>query len=181
MNPYIVDIDDFSEGNSNEALFLLSQIKKRLPGFKATLFTVVGFCSYSFVVRMRELWPWLDMAPHGMFHDPDTECLNWTREDCARCLDLSEAMGLTKGFRAPGWRLSPAGYLELKRRGYWVADKPENAAIRPEGMRCYWLDAPNKLHFHVQNNKFLNGLEESMEQILALDRTRDFAFIRDLF
>jgi hypothetical protein len=179
MEPYIVDIDDFSERNNGE--LLLIRIKTMVPSFKATLFTPVGLSSLYFIEAMRKRFTWLDLAPHGLYHDPITECLNWTREDCARCLDLSESMGLTRGFRAPGWRLSPVGYLELQRRGYWVADKPENSGVRPEGMKCYFVDSPNKFHFHVQNNKFHNGLEESMEQILALDRTRDFAFIRDLF
>jgi hypothetical protein len=179
MEPYIVDIDDFHE--ENDGLLLLERIKTVLPEFKATLFTVVGLCSWRFIESIREHYPWLDMAPHGMVHDLTRECAVWTREECARCLDLSEEMGLTKGFRAPGWRISEGTYQELNCRGYWVADLMGNAACRPSGMKYYVLDAPNKLHFHVQNNKFCNGLEESMEKILALDRARPFAFIRDLF
>ena len=182
MEPYIVDIDDFHE--ANDGLLLLEKIKSHLPEFKATLFTVVGLCSWRFIESILVHYPWLDMAPHGMVHDLTRECAAWTREECARCLDLSEAMGLTKGFRAPGWRVSEGTYRELNRRLYWIADRPENAGAIPKGMRAYFLDAPNKLHFHVQNGErglCQNGLEQSMEKILSLDRSRPFAFIRDLF
>jgi len=177
VKPYVVDVDDVTEDSNR--LDLLRRIKDALPKFKATLFVIPALCSLRFLREMRE-YDWLDLYPHGWRHT-EGECAEWTEQDVDQYMDIYLAMGfLGAGFKAAGWRLSADGYRALLGYGWWLADHTDHNAKRPKGLRTYLVDDPGrKFHFHVQNNVFHNGLEESLERILALDKDRDFAFCRD--
>jgi hypothetical protein len=178
IQPFVVDVDDVTE--QSHRLDLLERIKKELPEFKATLFVIPALCSIRFIQGLRE-FDWLEAMPHGWRHNTDRECEDWTEGETLLYLETYEAMGFSyKGFKAPGWRLSDAAYWSLYDESWWLADHPDHNAKRPAGLRTYLLDEPDrKLHFHVQNNSFKNGLEESLDFILALDKNRDFAFCRE--
>jgi len=174
---YIVDIDDFHQTNTGWQY--LEQIKKAIPGFKANLFTVVGRCTHEFIKEMQQVG-WIDMIPHGWLHETPRECANWNYGDCMEYLRKCAALDLTKGFKAPGWQIPDVMYHAAHEMGYWIADQPYNHHRRPSFNRVYLLDNPMKLHFHIQN-VCGNGLQESMDKLLALPKDADFSFIKDSF
>lgn len=174
---YLVDVDDFYE--TNHRLDLIDEIKFRLPDFKATMFTVIGRCSLAWLRFVQEQYPWLDMVPHGLVHSTARECEAWDYLTSIHYLNFADGLGITRGFKAPGWQISDAMYQALQVKGYWVADQEYNNHRRPAGLRAYLLDSPDKLHFHVQN-VCGNGLEESLDKILSLDNARGFGFVKDV-
>jgi hypothetical protein len=175
MQPLVIDIDDFHE--ENHRLDLLLRIKRELPKFKATLFVIPALCSLRFLREMRE-YTWLDLYAHGWRHT-DRECEDWTGYEMVSYMSIYDDMGLKGAFKAPGWRLSDGAYAAILSMKWWLADHLDHNAKRPEGLRTYLLDDPRKMHFHVQDNVFHNGLEESLDMILALDKDRDFEFCRN--
>lgn len=171
---YIVDIDDFHENNTGMEFFKI--IKKEVPNFKANLFTIIGKCSPQFIKNINKM-AWVDVIPHGWLHNTPTEAKYWSYERSLRYLDNIAHLGLTKGFKAPGWQISDGMYNALLKREYWVADQPYNESRRPKKLKSYILDKPNKLHFHIQN-VCGNGLEESLDQIINLKGK--FGFIKEI-
>ncbi|MBI3722334.1 class I SAM-dependent methyltransferase [bacterium] len=177
---WVIDADDFCE--DNHGFELLTRIKREIPRFKINLFTIVGRCSDAFLAKVKAL-DWIDMLPHGLFHETPHETENWSFEESCRYLDRIERLGLTKGFKAPGWLISGGTYRALLERGYWVADQRRNDGRRPKTLRSYHLDAPDgkpypdRRHYHIQN-VCGNGLAERLDEILAL--RGEFHFIRDL-
>ena len=168
----IVDFDDFCEKNNR--LDLLFYLKSQIPEFKANLFTIVGKCSPSFLESVKEI-SWLDMIPHGWGHDTPRECQNWDYEKSKHYLKEVNKLGLTKGFKAPGWQIPDGMYRALLEEGYWVADQHYNDRRRPKGLEVFY---PTAEHFHIQN-VCGNGLEESLDQILQLKG--DFKLIKALW
>jgi len=175
--PYIIDADDFYEGN--DQLALLREIKRALPDFKITVFTVIGRCSYVWLREIKEDYSWIDMVPHGLLHETSRECERWDYAESIHYLKFLEPYDLTKGFKAPGWQISNDMYQALKFRKYWVADQAYNDARRPADLPAYILDAPNKLHFHIQD-VCGNGLGESLPIILGLNNNQGFEFIKNV-
>jgi hypothetical protein len=171
----IVDADDFCE--DNEGWNFLTTIKKHIPNFKINLFCIVGSCSDDFFIKYKQI-EWIDLIPHGWKHPTPKECINWSYEESMDYLYRIEELGLTKGFKAPGWQISDGMYKALLEKEYWVADQLYNNKRRPKGLKAYLLDEPYKYHHHIQN-VCGNGLEESMEQILSLKG--NFKFIKDIF
>lgn len=170
---YIIDADDFSE--DNQGWEFITKIKKAIPNFKITLFTIVGRCSLDFIKEIKE-YDWIDMVPHGWMHDNPLECLRWNYKKSYNYLNDIDNFSLTHGFKAPGWQISDGMYKALLKKNYWVADQIYNNERRPKDLRTYLLDTPNKLHFHIQD-VCGNGLQESLSQILTLKG--NFIFIKD--
>ena len=171
----VVDADDFYEGNSN--LDLLFRIKKEIPEFKISLFTVVGKCSPAFIKYIKTI-DWIDMIPHGWEHRDSYECLDWDLTKSKEYFDKVDRLNLTRGFKAPGWQISDHMYVAAEQHGYWVADQDYNDSRRPKAVSVYKLDKPWKRHFHVQN-VCGNGLEESLSEILAM-KGHNFKFIKEI-
>jgi len=170
-----IDADDFHEGNHR--LELLKLIKEKIPNFKISLFTVPMLCSAEWLNEMRKI-EWIDMIPHGEYHPDPYECSEWTYKQSKEYLRRIEPLGLTKGFKAPGWQISHGMYKALLEGGYWVADQPYNNNRRPKELPVYLLDSSEKHHFHVQN-VCGNGIEESLQKILKL--RGEFRFIKEIF
>lgn len=170
-----VDLDDFSE--YNHSLDLLLKIKEKIPGFKVTLFTVVGNCTEKFLVNLSEL-KWLDLVPHGMFHRSNRECESWSRERALEYLKFCSELPLKRGFKAPGWQISDGCYQALLERGYWVMDQTYNNPRRPPDLPAYLVESPGNLHGHIGN---LNGenpneLSRILPQILSA-KNEEFGLI----
>lgn len=174
---YLVDADDFCESNSG--LMNLMFIKSHNPDFKINLFTIPGLCSKEFIKTIKDL-DWIDMIPHGWEHPTPLEAQNWTYKESLEYLDRIEPLGLTKGFKAPGWQISDGMYQALLERGYWVADQAYNNDRRPKELKAYILDSPNKLHFHIGHMGGYNDNEigKSMSDLIKLEG--EFKFIKDL-
>ncbi len=166
----VVDVDDFHDENAG--LELLDRVRGEVEGFRATLFAVVGRTSRRFLDReWRPRSDWLEIVPHGWLHETPRECERWEDFRCRAYLDTIETSWRAKyyerGFKAPGWQISDAMYVELLDRGWWVADQTYNNARRPPELRAYLLDRPGRVHFHVQD-VCGNGLAKSIDELLAL-------------
>lgn len=175
---YVIDLDDFCEDNNG--LDMLFRLRAAVPGFKVNLFTIPGRCTQSFLTEVRKL-EWIDMIPHGFNHPTSRECENWTYQRALEYLDYLEPLGLTRGFKAPGWVVNENLYEALLTRGYWIADQAYNDYRRPDGLRAYILDAPNKVHGHLghMGGHNANALELIYDDLLKL--RGEFMFIKDLW
>lgn len=175
---YVIDLDDFAEDNNG--LGMLFRLRAKVPGFRVNLFTIPGRCTQGFLEEVRKL-EWIDMIPHGFNHPTSRECEYWTYRQTLDYLDYLEDLGLTRGFKAPGWVVNDATYEALLIRGYWIADQSYNDYRRPEGLRAYILDSPNKIHGHVGHlgGRNANALELIYDDLLKLHG--EFMFIKDLW
>lgn len=174
INFNIVDADDFHQKNNGFELF--KHIRNTIPDFKINLFCVVGLCKKAFINDCKKM-EWLDLIPHGWKHPGPLECLSWSYQESIKYLDKIESLGLTKGFKAPGWQISNGMYQALLERGYWVADQEYNNNRRHKELKTYIIDKPNKYHYHIQN-VCGNGIEEKLDEILSLKG--DFKFIKEI-
>ena len=169
---YIIDADDFME--ESNGLHILFRIKARNPEFKITLFTIVGKCSKEFIELIKKI-DWIDMVPHGWEHGTSRECENWSYEKSKLYLKEVNRLGLTKGFKAPGWQISDGMYKALLEEGYWVADQAYNNRRRPPKLKSYILDSNNKIHCHIQE-VCGNGLLTMEEKITNLKGKFKFVY-----
>jgi len=169
----IFDLDDFAYNNHN--LKLLDALMRATPKLRVTLF-VVPFPHngtspdkdvrqwLSDTLRVR---PWIEYALHG-FHHTFKECQGWDKARAGAALDWAEDTGIfVKGFKGPYWAMSPGTYEALGERGWWVADHPDNNAMRPAGLKCHLLGTENIVHGHVQDIGS-NGLREQFERYASM-------------
>lgn len=175
---YVIDFDDFFE--SNNALDMLFQLRAAVPGFRVNLFTIPGRCTMGFLDEVRKL-EWIDMIPHGFNHPTSRECERWTYQQSIEYLDYLEPLGLTRGFKAPGWQTSNGLFQALADRGYWIADQAYNNDRRPPELRAYILDQPRCIHGHIGHlgGHNANALELIYADLLNL--RGEFVFIKDLW
>lgn len=174
---FIVDADDFCEGN--DKLHILKQIKNEIPNFKISLFMIPGRSSVEWIEEMKKL-DWIDMIPHGWLHPDSRECEHWDYSRSKMYLQEIAHLGLTKGFKAPGWQISDGMYQALLEEGYWVADQNYNNERRPKGLRAYILDMNNQIHGHIGHlgGHNANEIEYLLPHILSL--RGEFLFIKDV-
>lgn len=170
-----VELDDFCEGNTS--FHLLQKIKEEIPSFKVTLFTIVGRCSHQWLESMKKI-EWIDMVPHGFFHDTPRECQDWSYDKSMLYLKYIEQFGLTKGFRAPGWQISDGMYKALFENHYWVADQTYNDKRRPFSLRAWLLNNPNFIHGHIGHLGGHNPNELSLI-LPSIKKHNDFGFVKD--
>jgi len=177
-HPIVVDLDDFT-GSHRDCGRLIS-IKLKVPDFKVTLFTIPGRISQSRIRQVRASYPWIDLVPHGLMHTTSRECERWSHSAMRACLQTFEGWPFTRGFKAPGWQLSDACFEVLHEAGYWLADQDYNRPRRPEGMRIYELDRPEKIHGHLGHlgGHNANELDYIAPRILEL-RDCEFGFVKD--
>ena len=172
----VLSFDDFYEDYHNPDL--LFELKNRIPQLKVNLFTILGKCSDEWIEETKKI-PWIDMIPHGWDHDPG-ECEFWTREDAFEYLDRIEQYGLTKGFKAPGWRISNETYEALLERGYWVADDPpSHAKKRNPTLRTYINTEGTERRIQGHMGALPDGLKEQFGYYVSLVDGR-FLFIKDV-
>ncbi len=149
-NDVIFDLDDFRD-DAPIADRLLN-LKAQFPQLKVTLFTIPGKSTID-VMDVFVGYDWIELAVHGLNHDTNTECKDWTAGDTHEALDIAERMGVfVKGFKAPGWEINPEVCKVLADRGYWLAhhiDKP--GQIGGVDIPIYWSHHPWMLHGHVDN------------------------------
>jgi len=168
----ILSFDDFYEDCPRYDL--LFELKIRIPQLKVNLFTILGKCSLEWIAKIKQI-SWIDMIPHGWNHD-GPECEFWTKQEALEYLDKIEPYELTKGFKAPGYRISNGTYDALLERGYWVADIESNNDRRPDGLLAYRNNTPERIQGHM--GKLPDGLEEKFDYYASL--TGDFLFIKDI-
>lgn len=180
MESYVVlDLDDFCE--ENDGINYLEALKAEIPNIKINLFTIPGRCSYQF---LKSAWDtdWVDIIPHGFWHNTSRECEHWTYQQSLDYLIQMESMGFTRGFKAPGWQISDGMYRALANQNWWVADQEYNNERRPRGLRAYLLDHPNKIHGHIGHMGSYNANEISLiyDQIIKQGTGKEFKFIKEI-
>lgn len=182
MRPIVLDFDDFREGN--ERWEMLLYLKKKLPLLKVTLFTIVGECSPEWLEEKKKV-EWIDMVPHGWLHPDPRECETWTYEESIAYLDRIEPLGLTKGFKAPGWQISDGMYQALLERGYWVADQHYNDERRPKELPVYHIENGQymSVHGHIGHLGWhnVNEIEYLVPMIENFSASQEFIFVKELF
>ena len=174
MDIICIDADDFYEFNNK--LWLFDQLH-RYNGMVFTLFTIPGLCTRKFIDEVKEI-PYIDMVPHGWMHPHSRECEKWSYEDSIVYLDHIESLGLTKGFKAPGWQISDGTYRALLERGYWVADQHYNTLRRPPELKVHFPGYGK--HFHVGHMGGYNENEIEMHLPALKQMTGFFRFIKDV-
>jgi hypothetical protein len=167
-----IDADDFHE--TNNSLKLLEWIHNS-NGMVFNLFTVPGCCSLEFIERIKRI-KWIDMIPHGWDHWTDRECESWTYERSLVYIQEVNALGLTRGFKAPGWRTSPGLYRALLEEGYWICDHHDHDDKRPDGMKVFHI--PPEHHFHI-GGTMENRIDNHVERLRNMKG--EFGFIKDVF
>lgn len=146
--PLVLDLDDFCE--ANQGLAELDALREQIGvDFRVSLFTIPGLSSPGWLEDVRRLRPWIELIPHGAYHETSRECERWSRNEMRQYLYLIRPLMMVKGWKAPGWQLNAAIYDTLLEHGYWVADHVENRGRRPAGLQAYELDEPRKIHGHI--------------------------------
>lgn len=191
----LVDLDDLCEDKrSYDAIQLLDSLRKEIPTFCATLFTIPGLCSFEFIEWLKETRPWLDLCGHGWKHATNYEASKWTREECADVLKRTRLLGIhTRGWKAPGWQISDGCYRALGAEGYWCADQESNHERWRADLPVYHLGIqvfirhgnviPTKIHGHIGHlgGYNANALDLIYQDIIeAAKADTDFRFISEV-
>lgn len=180
---YILSLDDFCEdefqGLQFDRIDLLFRLKSRLPQLKVNLFTILGRSSLTWIREIQKI-SWIDMIPHG-WHHAAGECAHWSEFDALQYLAIIAPLNLTKGFKAPGWRISQGTYTALLAQNYWVADLPGNNPRRPPTLRVYLTDVgPQKrVQGHIAKVRGDDGLAQRLDFYATLSDDT-FSFIKDI-
>ena len=169
----LFDADDFCEDNNS--LDLLFRIRSKVPGFKASLFTIPGLCSKEFIEEIKRI-EWIRMYPHGWLHTTPRECQAWSYQESKDYLEKIEPLRLGKCFKAPGWQISDGMYQALLEKDYMVADQEYNNSRRPDKLKSYILDSPNKVHGHIGNmgGENANSLDKIFDTVVQLRGNFEF-------
>jgi hypothetical protein len=174
MGIICIDADDFHEGNHK--LPVLEKLHAN-TGMLFTLFVIPGLCSSSFISEVKKI-PWIDLVPHGWLHPTSRECEKWTYLKSKTYLECMDFMGLTKGFRAPGWQISSGMYQALLEHGYWVSDQHYNDDRRPPLLKVF--HHRDEHHFHIGHTGGFNQNEIEIHLERLMDLKGDFRFIKDI-
>ena len=174
MDRIVIDADDFCE--SNHKLDVLERIHDA-TGMVFTLFTIPGLCSAGFIERVKKI-SWIDMVPHGWEHPHARECQEWDYGRSLEYLRRIAPLGLTRGFKAPGWQISDGMYMALLEEKYWVADQAYNNGRRPDGLRVHFPQA--EYHFHIGHLGGYNSNEIELHIDRLMGMHGEFCFIKDM-
>lgn len=182
----VFDLDDFCDNAPDWEL--LFDLKEQFPKLKVTLFTIPGVSSAEYLKDFSDL-DWIELAVHGWGHDPNQECLMWSEDEAHGLMMMAEQMGVfVKGFRPPGWQISPLVLKVLKRRGYWVAVHEKDHMLVHEMEIPHFVahGNPQSVHGHMQpihqDNPYLrNGLRQLIEERgFPWDQDTEFRFVSDV-
>lgn len=170
----IFDTDDLYDGN--DRLDLLQRLKDVNPAFRMTAFCVPRLGDDFYWDSLPE---WIECVGHGEYHPDPREAEHWTYEKAMDVL-LSLPPRFVDGWKSPGWQISDGTYLALVDLGWWVADHPESAGRRPDGIRYHELGQGDHVHTHVQD-VCGNGLSETFASLLEkVERAESFELISEV-
>jgi len=183
----ICSLDDFYPDYKANGLDKLFYLKYKYPKFKVTLFTIPerNEDSYTFFDEISK-FDWIELAVHGMFHDPINECTTWDGSRAEFVLSAMEQMDcFVKVFKAPGWHYNQATYDQLKKRNWICADLPDNRVNHPEGLKGYFTDHPMCVHGHTWNlnnpkPEYNNGIEQIIDRGVPFDENSKFYFVSEV-
>jgi len=167
-----------------DALPFLDELKKLNSKFKANLFVIPKKTSIKLFKEMKKR-DWIQIIPHGYWHNDNWECEKWTKIKMLRYIDkmlLPYKKYFVNGFKAPGWQISDGCYEGLLERGWWVMDQARLNDRRPAKLKVFLADNTNSIHYHGHTHDVChNGIEESMDNLRKLIPTVDkFDFISEV-
>ncbi len=170
----LFDSDDLYDGN--DRIELLCRLKEANPLFRMTAFCVPALGTDAYWDGLPD---WIECAMHGWLHPSPREAEHWTRDQIEWVLDRKPAR-FVNVWKSPGWQISDATYDVLLERGWAVADHPESADRRPEGIRYHELGQGDHVHTHI-NDWGSNGLNESWDYLLdRVTRATSFELISEV-
>ena len=175
----IFDFDDWSE--KYDCRRELERLREVNPNFKVTLFTIPAEFTADMSIWAESNNDWVELAVHGWTHEPNTECQDWTYDQCMNCLKKALHLGgFVKGFKAPGWQISDGCYKALLELGFWVADQHYNDERRPKDLPVYHVEE-NSYHGHTWDCGCDNGIYENWNNIVKkVKEAKNFKFISEV-
>lgn len=186
MKTVVLDIDDFSPVNSR--LELLLEIKRKIPQFKVSMFTIptdqktdVGpyLIRKDLLEEVKKHLDWIQIIPHGYRHN-GREMGRMSYEEMKETIKNIEyrfnkdGLPFEKGFKSPHWATSPGVVRALDEAGWWLAVDPRKPNA-PTTKRFYRYEYPLddfpqdqellKLHGHIYGTK--NDLGKCYNSLLS--------------
>lgn len=148
MNNFTVfELDDFTCDEAS--LYALTKLKQRYPGFKATLFTVLGKCDLEKLVNLIRL-DWLEIAVHGQDHATERF---WNYREALLFLDwasVQEFGHISKLFKMPWDDMPSEDFVDaLRKTGYSFATRNRlyGSFVNSRGITTY-LGCPQSMWLH---------------------------------
>lgn len=191
QQPVTFDVDDFCDRWN--CLPDLDLLKQQYPNFKCTLFTIPFKTSQELVEEARKR-DWVELAAHGFHHEPNEELkamsdvsFSWhfNNTNIEDSMDLGK---IVRGFRPPGWYITPEHVKVLNDFKMWVAlHKRDERRLGPLcehgyyvcGDRPYW-------HGHTSgegqraHSVCGNGIRECLSELLRKwPRDQRFSFVSE--
>lgn len=183
--PVVFDLDDFCDRHN--CLAELDRLKETYPDFRATLFTIPALTSTSLVKEAKKR-DWLELAVHGIDHEPNEELKAVSPAALRQHLDKVKRIApeYVRGFRPPGWFITEAHVRAISDAGFWVAlharDRDSLSPLCTHGFYCC-EDGPRRRlpywhgHCHAVCG---NGIRETLDVLLRRwPRGQQFLFVSD--
>jgi hypothetical protein len=172
----VFDWDDLHPGN--DRLDLFERLKAANPAFRCTVFAVPGLGDDKYWSSLPD---WMEVAMHGWLHPDPREAEHWTRAQITWVLDRKPSR-FVEGWKSPGWQISDATYDVLLERDWWVADHPESADRRRDGIRHLELGQADGWHWHGHVQDVCgNGLQETWPTVLQLvEQAESFELVSEV-
>lgn len=178
--PVVFDVDDFSD--QWNCLPELDLLKKRYPEFRCTAFAIPNKCSRTLLKEVELRGDWLDIAPHGINHEPNEE-MKYIRPQALAGFYKNLDFDLwTRGFRPPGWYLNSDVIRVCNELGMWVAlhyrDRKEY------GYQCkhgYYACEDRLPYWHAHSHDVCgNGIQTDLKMLLSRwPVQQEFSFVSD--
>lgn len=127
-NDLIISYDDLHEGNDHWDEF--EKLHQEFPDLKITFFVITGPCSDEFLRKIKQSWT--QLVFHSWEHSG--HWLNWSIEEAKEWLLKFQKYGFERGFKAPGWRLTPNIIQACKDLDFWIC----SASAIPVDTKQFW-------------------------------------------
>ena len=177
LSPRVVfDVDDFCDDWN--CLPELDRLKEQYPNFKCTLFTIPTRTSLELLQETARR-PWVEVAVHGVSHDPNQELNHMSAEqleiELESVYDSDVGQYYTRGFRPPGWAISRQHCDVLTRLGMWVAlHARDERLLAPRCKAGYYVCGSRSPYWHAHtsgpgqraHSVCKNGIAETLDVLL---------------
>jgi len=186
----IISFDDLWEGNDRWEEF--EKLHQEFPDLKITFFVITGRCSDEFLRKVNQSWT--ELVFHGTEHSGGW--LHWSKEETIKHLrNFNENYGFVKGFKAPGWKLTPNIIEACRELNFWICSTPTiPVPVRhwytypQEGLRFYsdYVEFYDHIqHRHYDGQKWIedeNVFLENLEKLKEYCRSNkpDYKFISEM-
>ena len=177
----VVSYDDMWEGNDHWEVF--EKFHKKFPNFKVTFFVNPGPCSDDFLRKINQ--EWTELAYHCQNHSGGFK--RWSKEEVKKyLLKYHNEYGFSKGFKAPGWKITQNIIDACKELGFWIASISTVPIDIDRKFYTYYKKGEGLNHLveyseyygHLQSHNFYENLKELEEHCIEHDP--DFKFVSEV-